>query len=81
MSEFWTRVAYGAVGMSEPKNEEKNVNTDGRDLIVAYLSYALDDVRALSVTGSHLLELTIATISEEAAVGNSSPASPVASSH
>jgi hypothetical protein len=30
------------------------------------LSYALDDVRALSEMGSHFLQMAIATISEEA---------------
>jgi hypothetical protein len=33
--------------------------------VVAYLSYALEDVRALSEVGSHLLQMTIATITEE----------------
>jgi hypothetical protein len=36
-----------------------------RDLVIAYLQYALEDVRALSEAGSHLLQMTIATITEE----------------
>jgi hypothetical protein len=32
------------------------------------LSYALEDVRALSEAGSHLLQMTIATITEESSL-------------
>jgi hypothetical protein len=33
--------------------------------VVAYLSYALEDVRALSPTGSFLLEMSIVAINED----------------
>ena len=45
--------------------ESKALSPRQRDLVIAYLSYALDDVRALSEAGSHLLQMTIATITEE----------------
>jgi hypothetical protein len=56
----------------DPK-ESKAINPRERELIVAYLSYALDDVRALSDVGSHFLRLTIATLTEEAVPDNDSP--------
>ena len=43
----------------------KTLSPRQRDLVVAYLQYALEDVRALSEAGSHLLQMTIATITEE----------------
>jgi hypothetical protein len=52
-------------------HEEKKSKTLGprqRDLVAAYLSYALEDVRALSEAGSRLLQMTIATIAEEASL-------------
>lgn len=33
-----------------------------RDLVVAYLTYAIDDVAALSPTGLRLLQMTIAAL-------------------
>ena len=36
-----------------------------RELVVAYLSYALNDVRKLSDVGSQLLQMTIVAIAEE----------------
>jgi hypothetical protein len=45
--------------------ESKTLSPRQRELVVAYLSYALEDVRALSEAGSHLLQMTIATITEE----------------
>ena len=45
--------------------ESKTLSPRQRELVVAYLSYALEDVRALSEAGSHLLQMTIATINEE----------------
>ncbi|MFN3656750.1 MAG: hypothetical protein ACK4UO_05785 [Pseudolabrys sp.] len=39
--------------------------------IVAYLSYALEDVRALSPTGSYLLELSIKAIKDDLGAGPS----------
>jgi hypothetical protein len=46
----------------------KMLNPRERELIVAYLTYALDDVRALSEVGSQFLQLTIATLTDEAAL-------------
>jgi len=49
----------------EKESKIKILGPRQRDLVVAYLSYALEDVRALSEAGSHLLQMTIATITEE----------------
>jgi hypothetical protein len=57
--------------MLQSKSESKPLSPHERELIVAYLSYALDDVRALSEVGSHLLQMTISTLNEETAAGNS----------
>jgi hypothetical protein len=65
--------------MGKTTNGAKNFSTDERELLVAYLSYALEDVRALSANALHLLQLTIATISEEAVTGHSNPTSAVVS--
>jgi len=51
--------------MLHSEKESKTLSPHQRDLVIAYLSYALDDVRALSEAGSHLLQMTIATITEE----------------
>ena len=51
--------------MLHGEKESKALSPRQRDLVVAYLSYALEDVRALSEAGSHLLQMTIATINEE----------------
>jgi hypothetical protein len=51
--------------MLHGEKESKALSPRQRDLVVAYLSYALKDVRALSEAGSHLLQMTIATITEE----------------
>ena len=64
--------------MLQSNSESKPLSPRERELIVAYLSYALDDVRALSEVGSHLLQMTIATLNEEMAAGNS--AQPLQSS-
>ena len=37
-----------------------------RELVVLYLSYAIEDVRVLNEMGAHFLQMAIATISEEA---------------
>jgi hypothetical protein len=47
------------------EKESKTLSPRQRELVVAYLSYALEDVRALSEAGSHLLQMTIATITED----------------
>jgi hypothetical protein len=47
------------------EKENKAISPRERDLVVAYLSYAIEDVRALSEAGSRFLQMTIATITEE----------------
>jgi hypothetical protein len=47
------------------EKEYKAIGPRERELVVAYLSYALEDVRALSEAGSRFLQMTIATITEE----------------
>ena len=51
--------------MLHSEKESKTLSPRQRDLVIAYLAYALEDVRALSEAGSHLLQMTIATITEE----------------
>jgi hypothetical protein len=51
--------------MLHEEKESKNLSPRQRDLVIAYLSYAIEDVRVLSEAGSHLLQMTIATITEE----------------
>ena len=51
--------------MLHGEKEYKTIGPREREQIVAYLSYAIEDVRALSEAGSHLLQMTIATITEE----------------
>jgi hypothetical protein len=51
--------------MFDCEKESKTLTPRERELVVAYLSYALEDVRALSPMGSHFLQMTIATIAEE----------------
>jgi len=53
--------------MSETKSVART-DLHQRDLVVAYLSYALDDVQAVSAVGLQLLQMTIAAINEEAAI-------------
>jgi hypothetical protein len=48
------------------EKEGKALSPRQRELVVLYLSYAIEDVRALSEMGSHFLQMAIATISEEA---------------
>lgn len=58
------------------KNEMKapgdNTAADAaeRGLVIAYLSYALEDVRELSPTALQLLTMTIASLIEESASPN-----------
>ena len=52
--------------MFHGENESKAISPRQRELVVLYLSYALEDVRAISGMGSHFLQMAIATISEEA---------------
>jgi hypothetical protein len=51
--------------MFDCEKESKTLTPRERELVVAYLSYALEDVRALSPMGSHFLQMTIASIAEE----------------
>jgi len=51
--------------MLHEEKQSKTLSPRQRELVVAYLSYALEDVRTLSEAGSHLLQMTIATITEE----------------
>jgi len=67
--------------MNELKNERKVSAPHQRELIIAYLSYALDDVRALSEVGLHLLQLAIATINDEVSTEESEAAAPVVHYH
>lgn len=46
-------------------DNSKSLSPWQRELVVAYLSYALDDVRAHSTVGSHFLQMTIDAIAEE----------------
>jgi len=48
------------------EKESKALSPRQRELVVLYLSYALEDVRSFSEMGSHFLQMAIATISEEA---------------
>ena len=70
--------------MLHGERESRAISPRERDLVIAYLSYALDDVRALSEAGSRFLQMTIATITDETAPDGAPPpslASPSISSH
>ena len=61
------------------EKEDKILSPRERDLIVAYLSYAIDDVRALSEVGSHFLQMTIASLTDDSvpdAVAEPRPTTP-----
>jgi hypothetical protein len=67
---------------SESSKSERKANTPRqRELIIAYLSYALDDIRALSEIGLHLLQLAIATINDDVVAEESEPPPPVVHYH
>ena len=61
--------------MLHSEKESKTLSPRQRDLVIAYLSYALEDVRALSEMGSHFLQMAISTISEEASLDT--PVQPI----
>lgn len=42
-----------------------DIETQSPDLTIAYLAYALDDVRSLSPAAVHFLEMAITTLIEE----------------
>jgi hypothetical protein len=46
-------------------HESKTERQRERDLVIAYLSYALEDVRALSDVGTRLLQMTIESLSDD----------------
>jgi hypothetical protein len=71
----------GVVSMSQMKSENETVNPDECELIVAYLSYAIEDVRAVSDIGLHLLQMTIAALRKQATAANSDQDAPVISCH
>jgi ribonuclease D len=53
--------------MGDREKDGKNCSAAGnRELVVAYLTYALKDVRALNAVSAHLLEMTIEALNEEA---------------
>ena len=54
--------------MFHDERDDRTLDPRERELIVAYLSYALEDVRAISEVGSHFLQMTIATLTDEAAL-------------
>jgi hypothetical protein len=58
--------------MLQDERDGKLLDSHERELIVAYLRYALEDVRALSEIGSHFLQMTIASLTDEAALDSSS---------
>jgi hypothetical protein len=51
--------------MSEREIEQKRIDPQERDLLVAYLSYALDDVEAISRAGLHHLRMAISSIAQD----------------
>jgi hypothetical protein len=67
--------------MNETKNERKTIEPHQRELIIAYLTYALEDVRAVSELGLQLLELAIATITDDLAADESGLDAPVVHLH
>lgn len=60
--------------MLQDERDGKLLDSRERELIVAYLRYALEDVRALSEIGSHFLQMTIASLTDEATLD--SPGEP-----
>ena len=61
---------YGrAINMDQREIERKSIGSQERDLLVAYLSYALDDVEAISRAGLHHLRMAISSIAAHSAPG------------
>ena len=54
--------------MLHDERDDRVLDPRERELIVAYLSYALEDVRAISEVGSHFLQMTIATLADDASL-------------
>jgi len=63
------------------QKEDKILGPRERDLIVAYLSYALDDVRALSHASSHFLQMTIASLIDDSVPDATAETRPTAQPH
>jgi alkylhydroperoxidase/carboxymuconolactone decarboxylase family protein YurZ len=61
--------------MFDVQKESKTLSPRQRELVVLYLSYALEDVRAVSEMGAHFLQMAISTVSEEASLDT--PAQPL----
>jgi hypothetical protein len=53
--------------MDHREIERKSIGSQERDLLVAYLSYALDDVEAISRAGLHHLRMAISSIAAHSA--------------
>jgi len=61
--------------MFDVQKDGKTLSPRQRELVVLYLSYALEDVRALNGMGAHFLQMAIAAISEEASLDT--PVQPI----
>lgn len=53
--------------MDHREIERKSIGSQERELLVAYLSYALDDVEAISRAGLHHLRMAISSIAAHSA--------------
>jgi hypothetical protein len=53
--------------MSQREIEQRIFDSQERDLLIAYLSYALDDVEAISRAGLHHLRMAISSIAQDPA--------------
>ena len=60
----------------EITKDAESIKLSQRELLIAYLSYALNDVRKFSGTASQLLQMTIAAIAEGSASEISTQAMP-----
>jgi hypothetical protein len=52
-------------GTTQNGTATEHAKAQSRAGVITYLSYALDDVRALSPTAVHLIEMAIAVLAEE----------------
>jgi hypothetical protein len=60
-----TTVPLDAEGIAAAKSASDLARQAKAHQVVAYLFYALDDVRALSPTGAFLLEMSIVALNED----------------
>jgi hypothetical protein len=58
------------------RNKKVTDKPRDRELVLAYLSYALEDVRALSEISVYFLRMAIASIGDEAEISQQ-PAKPI----